>query len=43
MNSNPSPATRFQHPAGRPRGSRNTATIIAETVIVEAELGLQPG
>jgi hypothetical protein len=42
MNPNPSPATRFQpgqsgNPAGRPRGSRNKATIAAETVI-EAHL-----
>ena len=38
MNPNPSPATRFQpgqsgNPAGRPVGSRNKATILAETVI----------
>jgi Family of unknown function (DUF5681) len=40
MNPNPSPTTRFQpgrsgNPAGRPVGSRNKTTIIAESIIGE--------
>jgi hypothetical protein len=40
MNPNPSPATRFQpgqsgNPAGRPAGSRNQATLVAESIIGE--------